>query len=145
MVVDGERRAPRRKAAAVASVDHKEVTTADFDRALDRYLEEMSRPSTFGDHAAMVAFTQCYSTDIRVFFKSSDYYVNVVEGSVSRKVAYIAYHVSGIEVTLLPQPTNSHFRMTFSITTQFGKSVDLTLVYQRLGRILLPPLPHQPT
>ncbi|KAG4431728.1 hypothetical protein IFR05_012783 [Cadophora sp. M221] len=91
--VDGsQRHAPSRRSAPKGST--KGSANEEIDMAWNQYLASMAKPSTYGDHLALLAVAKTYDMDVMVHHQMANYnvWIKAVDSPTAapRQIAHIA-------------------------------------------------------
>ena len=95
----GIRRNPKRKNAGTLrdSFDPTPPSEADINTAFTLSLDSMAQGGTYGDNAELIAFSQKFNVDIRIWSTAIGTFLNIdskVVGKNEVPTLYIVHHVS---------------------------------------------------
>ena len=95
----GIRRNPKRKNAGVLrdTFDPTPPTEADINTAFALSLDVMARGGTYGDNAEVIAFSQNFGVDIRIWSAAIGRFLHIAcktPSSDDTTILYIIHHVS---------------------------------------------------
>lgn len=103
--VGGERRAPRRAAAAEAKLSisrvTREATKNGQQTKFEGMMAEMEKAGVWGGSAEIQAFCQSYGRDANIYSDSGiqTFTSNAIESGEEREVVHLAFHVRYPDVT----------------------------------------------
>lgn len=95
----GVRRNPKRKNAGsfTSNADSYMPTEEDINRVFEAHLAQMAKGGTYGDNMEIVAFSEAYGVDVKIYQETNALMVsgsrNKDDGK-NRPIMHIAYHVS---------------------------------------------------
>ncbi|KAH8808962.1 hypothetical protein F5884DRAFT_733691 [Xylogone sp. PMI_703] len=91
----GVRRNPKRKNVAVPKtpIAQEPPSAAQIDEAFENHLARMAQGGTYGDNMEIVAFSQLYRTDVKVYqWTGHAYYISAPDDGTVKPVVHIAHH-----------------------------------------------------